>query len=310
VQVSGLRVNALVLNEGTFMFNNASLSFLNGYAGTVMNDIGMDQGWDVIQSAVLHNGKLYVVINNSGKIAVLQPQNFSVLGNITGLRSPRHFLPLSSTKAYVTDLYADAISVVDLVSNTVTKQIPCPGWTEKLVYHLGKVYVINYRKPYLYEIDPLTDIKTDSIQIGLGAQNIVVDKHDRLVVSCGGYDIKQSERQIVFVNGKTKTIEKRISFAKTYPSALTINATKDTLYYLNTNLYRISVEESAEPSHFFISGAGKNFYGLDVDPGTNLLFATDAVDYIQRGTAYVYSPSGNELSRFTTGIVPSGFCFY
>lgn len=310
MHVSGIRSNALVANEGTFNFNNGSLTFLNGFSGQVQNDLWRDDKWDVVQSATWHNGRLYVVVNNSGKIEILHPQSFQRLGTIFGLRSPRHFLPVSGTKAYVTDLYADAISVLDLTTNSVTKKIPCPGWTENLVYHLGKVYVTNYRKPYLYEIDPFSDTKTDSILIGLGAQNIVVDKYDRLVISCGGFDIKQADRQIVYVNGRTKTVEKRVSFTNSYPSALTINATKDTLYYLNTNLYQISVEANAEPSNFFISGAGKNFYGLDVDPGTNLLFVADAIDYLQKGRAYVYDPSGRELNNFEVGIAPNGFCFY
>lgn len=309
-QVSGIRANVLVTNEGTFQFNNASLTFLNGFSGELTNNLWRDDKWDVIQSATLHNGRLYVVVNNSGKIEILHPQSFQRLGTITGLRSPRYFLPISSTKAYVTDLNADAISVLDLTSNTVAKQISCPGWTEKLVYHLGKVYVTNYWKPYLYQIDPLTDLKTDSILIGMGAQSIVVDKYDRLVISCGGYNIKQTENQIAYVNARTKSVEKRIPFAKNYPSGLTINATKDTLYYLNTNLYQLSVEENAEPRNFFISGAGKNFYGLDVDPGTNLLFVADAVDYVQNGKAYVYNAAGLELTSFEVGIAPNGFCFY
>ncbi len=312
IQTSSIigKLNALVINEGTFQFNNASLSFIDGANGTIQNDIGSGSGWDVAQSVTLFNGRLYVVVNNSGKVEILDPQDFHSIASVPNFTSPRYLLPIGNTKAYVTDLYADAISVLDLNSLAITKKIPCPGWTERLVYHLGKVYVCNYRKTYLYVIDPLSDTKIDSIDIGLGAHHVLVDKYDRLIVSCGGYDLKQTENQLVFINALTHQVEKKISFTQDYPSSLAINSTKDSLYYLKTHVFKISIEGDQEASTPFVSGVGKSFYGLDVDPGSNLVFITDAVDYVQRGKAYIYTASGNPVAQFSTGIVPNGFCFY
>lgn len=312
VQVTSLagNSNVLVTNEGTFQFKNASLSYVSGANGAVQNDIRAENKWDVVQSAFAHQGLLYVVVNNESKIEILDDQNFSVVGTIAGLPAPRYMLMVGNAKAYVTNIYGNEISVVDLNTRTVVKRIRCEGWTEELVLHLGKVYVTNYWKPYLYVIDPATDTKNDSILIGEGAQSIVTDKFDRLVISSGGYKIPQEQSKIIFLNPYTKTIEKKIAFPMDYPGNLRINVTKDSLYYLKTNVYKMALSATDEPSAFFISGQGKSFYGLGIDPRSNRVFVSDAVDYIQKGKIYVYTSTGVLVSQFSAGVIPNGFCFY
>ena len=305
--------NVLVVNEGNFQFGNASVSYLNGQSGQITSDIFNQKNnraiGDVAQSATYWQNRVYVVVNNSQKIEVLDSKTFLSIGSISGFVSPRYMLPVSNRKAYVSDLYANAISVVDLASLSIIKTIPCNGWTEKMIFHLGKVYVTNYWQPYLYLIDPLTDTKSDSIYIGKGAQSIVADKNDQLIISCGGYRIPQSDSKIVFLNPTTKSISKTIAFADNNPSELAINATKDTIYYLKTDVFRIPITAQNTENAFIQAGARK-WYGLGVDPVSNQVFVSDAVDYVQKGKVYIFSSSGTELAKFDAGINPNSFCFY
>jgi len=305
--------NVIVVNEGGFQHDDASLSFLESKTGQLTQDIfkpinGRNLG-DVAQSATIWNNRLYVVVNNSQKIEVLNLADFHSVGTISGFSSPRYFLPVGNSKAYVSDLYANAISVVDLNSLSIVKTIPCKGWTERMIYHLGKVYVTNYWQSYLYIIDPLTDTKSDSIFIGKGAQSIVSDKKDRLVVACGGYKTAQTDSKLVFVNSFEKKVEKTILFVKDYPSMLTTNAMKDSFYFINTDVFKLSVDDSQVGSPFTLAGSRK-LYGLGLDIRSNQVFVSDVVDYVQIGKVYVYSSSGAELTKFDTGINPGNFCFY
>jgi len=64
----------VILNEGNFNYGNASLSFYNISSGKTENDVyyrqnGVPLG-DVAHSANFHDGLLYTVINNSGKVVV------------------------------------------------------------------------------------------------------------------------------------------------------------------------------------------------------------------------------------------------
>ncbi|MBC7389138.1 MAG: hypothetical protein H7329_08010 [Opitutaceae bacterium] len=305
--------NVVVVNEGIFPFGNASISFLDGKTGQVYADIfkstnNRDLG-DVAQSAITINGRLYVVVNNSKKLEVLDKNNFHSLGTITGLSTPRYMVGVSNSKAYVSDIYSNLISVVDLNSLQITKTISCPGWTEQMIYHLGKVYVTNYWKSYLYEIDPQKDMISDSIFIGQGAQSIVADKKDRLIIACGGYKIPQADTKIVILNLSTKKPERIIPVLVNYPSSLAINGNRDSIYFLNTAVYKISIDDIAIGSPF-ISAQNRQYYGLGLDTRSNQVFVADAIDYVQKGKVYVYSAGGNELATFEVGINPGGFCFY
>ena len=58
----------------------------------------------IAQSLSFFQSNFYVVINNSNKIVVCNNQ-FKKTSQISGLTSPRYFLPVSNQKAYVSDLY-------------------------------------------------------------------------------------------------------------------------------------------------------------------------------------------------------------
>lgn len=61
----------------------------------------------------------YIVVNNSGKIEVCNPTNLLRVATITGFTSPRFIVPVSASKAYVSDYISNSISIVNLVNNTV-----------------------------------------------------------------------------------------------------------------------------------------------------------------------------------------------
>ncbi|MEM8908454.1 MAG: DUF5074 domain-containing protein, partial [Bacteroidota bacterium] len=146
----------LISNEGGFGFNNASLSFYHFTDQTVSNQLFQNANdrpmGDVLQSITLHEEKLYLVMNNSNKIEVVDPETFQTLSTISPFNSPRYLLPLDNQKAYLTDLYEDKMYVVDLANERINTTIELEGWTEELLLFQDRVFVSNRESKYVFVI--------------------------------------------------------------------------------------------------------------------------------------------------------------
>ncbi|MCE1200210.1 MAG: YncE family protein, partial [Marinilabiliales bacterium] len=136
-----------ILNEGNFMYGNATLSCYDTLKRTVQNDLfyqvnGLPLG-DVAQSMVIRNNKGYIVVNNSGKIYEIERSTGRYTGKITGLTSPRYLCFVNDTKAYVTDLYAGRIAIVNPVTHVITGYIETPNHpsTEEMVMIDNRIFV-------------------------------------------------------------------------------------------------------------------------------------------------------------------------
>ena len=302
-----------ITNEGNFQWGNAKVSYYDIASGTATEDLfepanGVSIG-DVCQSMVLYNGKGYVVVNNSGKVVVVDPKTFVATATITGFASPRYFLPVGNGKAYVTDFYANSIAVVDLVSNSITGHIPSSGATQELVLSNGKVYVTNEGRGEIHVIDPATDAVVDTITVSRGANSIVKDANGKLWVACTGGS--GTPPALYRIDPQTAQVEAAFPFPNSSdsPWRLNITGSKDTLYFLNGGAYRMAITDTAAPASAFIPADGRNLYGLGVDPVDGTLYLSDAIDYVQRGVVYRYRPDGSPLNTFHAGTIPGSFCF-
>lgn len=304
-----------VTNEGNFGTNNASVSLFETATGNIVSDIYKSQNnnsllGDVCQSMTKINNKYYVVVNNSGKIVVVNSGDFKLITTITGLQSPRFILPVTFNKAYVSDLYANAISIVDLNTNTKTGSIPCSGWTEQMVVIYNKAFITNNNSNYTYVINTITDQITDSIYVGKFGGSIVIDKNSKIWVLSAGDSPNSIAGKLSRIDPVTLQVELTLPFSSTdSPSNLCINATKDTIYFLNTSIYRMSISSSTLPGSTFVTSSANTFYGLGVSDKDYNIYVSDAIDYIQKSSIMVYSPNGGLKTSFKAGINASSFYF-
>lgn len=305
-----------ITNEGNYNGGNASVFYYSFSTKMVSGDRfqpanGRPLG-DVCQSMLIYNNNGYVVVNNSGKIEVVNPVNFKSSATITGLQSPRYILPVSSSKAYVTDLYANAVSIINLNSNTVTGKIPCAGWTEELTLSGNHAFVCNIRKSYVYMININTDMIDDSVKVNASPVCIHADKNGKLWVLCNGDTSQHSLPALCRIDPNTKQTEVTFNLKNAAsPSRLRFNSTLDTLYYLNNGIYQLPVLSSSLPSSPLVSQGTSLFYGLGIAPVSGNIYVSDAIDYVQNGNIYIFnSATGKQLSTFKAGVIPGDFCFY
>jgi DNA-binding beta-propeller fold protein YncE len=303
-----------VVNEGNFQWGNASVSLYDVKNKLVEEDVFKKVNarplGDVAQSLEYFNGKFYLTVNNSQKIEILNTNTFQATGVISSLHSPRYFKGITSSKAFVSNIWSNSISVIDLISNTIIKNIPCKGWTEEMLLFKEKCFVSNMFSEYIYVINTISEQLEDSIKVGYASSSLQLDKNGKLWVLCSGDQQKGFKGGIYKIDPDVKQVELALVFpnAGDDPKKLRINNTRDTLYYLNKGVYKMSITDFQLPANAFISPQ-VNFYGLGIDPKSGEIYVSDAIDFVQRGTVYHYTPSGTLINSFKAGIIPGEFYF-
>jgi DNA-binding beta-propeller fold protein YncE len=168
-----------IINEGQFLGGNASITWITYDGATRKTDVfteinGRPLG-DIAQSITVIGSRAYVVVNNSGKIEVLNTSTMASSGTITGFTSPRYIQEVSPGKAYVTDLFGGNISIVDLETKSITGSIPASGWTEQMVVKNNEVFVGLGDTNFVYVINATTNVITDTIPVTEGVSGMTLD---------------------------------------------------------------------------------------------------------------------------------------
>ncbi len=317
-----------VTNEGNYLSGNASLSFYDFSEQRVYNNIFQARNdaplGDVCQSMIIHNGLGYVVVNNSGKIEVIDINTAESKGTITGLTSPRYIHFFSDTKAYVTDLYAKYISIIDPQTLKITGSInvdnhkppPLSQHTTEQMVQFGKYLFVNcwsFDNKILI-INTENDRLTDSINVPVQPAGLVLDKFGKLwTLTDGGFQgnpVGHETPALARFDAATRKTEAVYRFAQgDKPSRLCINSSRDTLYFLNDGVWQLPVKEDFQSAKKIIAENGRLFYALAIEPENSEIFVSDAIDYQQNGIVYTYNSGGEPLDSFRVGIIPGAFCF-
>ena len=310
-----------IVNGGNFMYGSASLSYYIPSRKEVAQEIfyqaNGERLGDAAQSMVMQNGRGYVTVNNSGIIFIIDINNAFIIGTIEGLASPRYIHFLSDTKAYVTDLFAAAITIFNPKTGKIMGRIETEGHpsTEQMAQYGKYVFVScwSYDNKILV-IDTELDAVVDEIEVGIQPASLVIDKNNKIwTLTDGGYEGSPygwEAPALYRIDAETRQVETRYAFdLNDYPSEICLNGEKDTLYFINRSIWKMNVTDEQLPQQPFLLYNGVNYWRLGVNPVNSEVYAADAIDYVQPGTMYRFSPTGEEIDSFKVGIIPSAFCF-
>ncbi len=314
-----------IVNEGNFQYGNATLSFYDPATNKVENEVfyranRMRLG-DVGESMTIYGNRGWIVVNNSHVIFAIDLTTFREIGRIEGLTSPRYIHFISARKAYVSQLWDNRIYVVDPKTFSISGTIEVPGMsaesgsTEQMVRRGNSVFCCCWSyQDRIIRINTATDEVDASLTVGLQPNSIVLDRNDKLwVITDGGYDGSPAgfETPALYkIDAETFTVEKRLDFKPgSSPRGLCLSGDGETLYWLNEDVWQMSVNSETLPTDALIPSRGTRYYGLTVDPDGGDIYVADAIDYQQPGMIYRYSADGEFITRFYAGVTPAAFCW-
>ena len=333
-----------ILNEGNMGSNKCTLDYLDFATGTyrrnfygeVNPEVVMELG-DVGNACGVYGSKLYVVVNCSHKVEVLDSRTGRRLGqvDIPNCRSLAFHGDKAYVSSYVSTIIGDVdaprgmVCEIDTASLSVTRRVEVGYQPEEMAVVGRWLYVANsggYRPPeYDNTVSRICLDRfelVDNTVVDINLHRLRADSEGNLWVSSRG-DGKSRHSRLFFleIDHLTGAITSIDRFA-TACSNMAIH--DDLLYYIS---YEWSDENGdSHPGYGVINTktrelVSENFisdgtelsishpYGLAVNPVNGDVIITDAKNYVSSGTLYCFSPSGFLKWKATTGDIPASIAF-
>lgn len=320
---NGLGKGFFVLNEGVFTGANSSLSFYSEDSSKVTNNLFYKVNetplGDVAQSITLWNDKMFIVVNNSGYIYKVDAKTIEYQNQVLGLLSPREMLIVSDEKAYVSDLYSTGINIINPTTMEHISFLDTKKSTENLIKIGNEIFTSNwsnYSHPTIPNntiqiIDITTDKLIDSIVVTKEPNSMVVDKNGQLWVLCSGGYMGEENPSLIQINPTDRTITKKMDFSDVQmsPSRLVSNYNADSLYFINTDVFAMSIEDTNLPANPIITADRRLYYNIAIHPKSSSIILTDALDYVQNGYIHRFKSNGTQIDSIQVGIIPNAIKF-
>jgi DNA-binding beta-propeller fold protein YncE len=311
----------VVLNEGNFGQGNGSLTVFDPETEELLPDAfssvnGRPLG-DVANDMLLFNGKGYIVVNNSDRMEVIDLDTYESTGTLEFVEhgSPyRMTVSATANTGYVSHLYANRVSIVDLATLTVTGGFSVGNNPMGLHSLHERVFVLNsgFGSDSTVTVFNITTGNVETtLTVDHGPIEILSDPNGVIWMLCTGQFGDWTDPSDVGTPGSIYRMfygdlapDRWIEFSSR-PSRMALGP--DGFLYVVTHegVHRVSTA-AKNSSQLIIPGS---FYGIQADWFSGELYVTDPRDYVVQGDVNIYSFDGEQRGSFTAGIIPSRVLF-
>jgi hypothetical protein len=316
--------SVFITNEGPFAGGTGTVLAYNRETGEVSEDLfepanGHPLG-NVVQSLAIHNDLVWIAVNNSNLIEVVGLEDFKSVATIENVTLPRYMV-FTNDHAYVS-CWDNTVKEINLADFTVEQSLPAGTGPDEMVIFGDELFVVNSGG---FGVDSSISILSTNDQehygllhLGHRPAGIARDFNDNIWVLCSGKGWNgfpapgDTPGKLICIDPDTKQILTELEFADAgnHPDQLIINEDRNTLYFAYPDgIYAVSVSNPQLASIPFIPSATM-YYALGYDPVTDMIFASDPIDYAQDGRIYRFnSADGSAVDSFGAGIIPGSFWF-
>jgi hypothetical protein len=317
--------SVFIINEGLYPTGSGTISAFNSETGEVIPDLfesanGRPLG-NIAQSLTVHNNKAFIVVNNANKIEVVNLDDFKSVATIEDITYPRYFLAFNDNKGFVS-CWDSTVKVIDLHDYTVISSMQTGTGPDEMLLAGDRLFVINSGG---FGVDSTVSVFQTSneeplgkITVGHRPSGIRKDVNGKIWVLCSGKGWNgfpapgDTPARLVCIDPDNLEIIKDISFPdpEIHPDNLVINKNGSILYYNHPEgIFAFPVAASMLSAQPLIISSIM-YYGLGYEPGSEMIYASDPLDYAQNGWVFRFNASdGSLVDSFQAGIVPNGFWF-
>ncbi|MBR5240464.1 MAG: YncE family protein [Muribaculaceae bacterium] len=332
-----------LLNEGNMGSNKASLDFMDFTTGVYSRNIYAERNPDVVKElgdvgndAQIHDNKLWMTINASHKVEVIDAITAKRIKEIE-VPNCRYIVfdgNYAYISSYVTTIIGDinaqegAVFKIDTNTYKIAGEVKVGRQPEEMVIKNGFLYVANsggYNSEMydntvsVIRLSTFTQIEKREVAINLHRMRL--DKNGKIwVLSRGNYYTMPPQLYRLETNNSG-------SITKVEATGLlcsNFEICDDKIYMYNApyqgnslsaNItYSVADVHSAEiiEPNFIKDGTEsliKIPYAIKVNPTTKEVFICDAKNYVSSGSVTCYSPQGIKRWSVFTGDIPSSITF-
>lgn len=333
-----------LVNEGNMGSNKCTLDYFDYFTGLYARNFYAERNPNVIKELGdvgndigIYGSKLYVVVNCSHKVEVLDSRSGVRIGqvDIPNCRYVRFHRGKAYVSSYVGPVLIDAnapkgaVYEVDTLLLKVTRKVTVGYQPEEMEIVDDYMYVANsggYRVPNYdntVSVIQMIDFKqVEQIPVGINLHRLKKDKYNKLwVTSRGDYQGRPSRLYVM----EKKTGYNKMIVSDTIPVACSNMAFfGDYLYYYatewnnytssNTISYGVIDIRTKEivSTNFITDGTDRDItipYGIAIHPETGDIFVTDAKNYVSSGTLYCFDQQGRKKWSVRSGDIPAHMVF-
>jgi len=304
------------LNQGSYGANNTTLTYYDFGSNVATTDYyhnanGFGLG-DTGSDFIIYGGKIYIVMNVSGNVAVADALTAKYIDTISFISSGVNKGP-ENIVGYAGNVFVSStdgtVSVIDTNTLSITKSITVGSNPAQMAISGTTLYVSNtgaFNTSYIYDstvsvIDLGTLTETKKITVGTNPGSIAADNSGNIYVACTG-DYSSVAPSLVKVNASTNTVtfvaDTAVGIVRFYNNNLYVTGG-----YLGVASVRVlsTSDFSAVKTNFVSDGTTIiTPYGLDIDNATGDVYVGDAKDYVSSGTVFCFDKNGTKKFSFST----------
>ncbi|MGB0933296.1 MAG: YncE family protein [Lishizhenia sp.] len=321
---SALEKGFLVLNEGLFQQNNASLSFVNEDNLTFQNQLFLNRNGrllgDTGNDMVAYQDKVYIVLNASNTLEVLDKTTLKVEQQISlhyqGSSTSPRAIDFHDNYAYVC-AFDGYVYKINLSNYEIETRFAVGNNPEDVLVVNDRLFVSNsggLNAPDYDSTVMIFDLNThtiiDTVFVGANPGRMIADAEgDVYVIKRGDYAADPSSLVYLDAQNNYQTTDFNLPCTSFFVEG---NVLYLGFYDYNTSTSSVATfdteTEGILNSNLITSSSLITLYALAVK--NEMVYCMDARGFTNTGVIRVFNSSGNSVGEYEVGLNPNSIIFY